>query len=852
MTADQRAGGLDFAALLRQRRRAAGLTQAELAGLAGLAVRTVREVERGRTTRPQRTTAVLLADALGLTGEERAGFLGAARGHGASSPVPRPRAVVPRRVSLPPVSGLVGRDAELARLAEAVTPPGGAGPVALVGVAGVGKSALAFAVAHRVADRFPGGVAAVVVDHHSTASDVVDAVAVGFGVPRHDELAGATAGGERALLVMDAVDRAPHAVRAALAQLPPAVLVLTTGRAPLGVPGERLWPLTPLELPPAGMDADLTDVARYPAVALFLDRLARVRTVPLAPDEVPALVGLVRRLGGLPLALELAAAHGRLLRLPEILQRYGDRALDLGDDDTLREAVAGSYRLLSEEEQRALRWLAAFRDRWSVELAEQLLAVAGGPAGRDPVPLLDRLISLGLVGVRDSHEHRFRLVDLVRDFATEQAEQQGEWGPARRAHAAVIARLAARLAPALAGPGQPAAMARLDRLAGEIWAALNHAANDDPPTALRLAASLPRWWRFRGRDVAGRRWLRRLLDDPRTAAADPMMRAWAMVGLARLAHEHGAGAEERPAAELALAEFRRLDDRPGELAARKVLSLVCLADGRYDEAQQHCLAVLTVATRHGRTRDAAVAQLGLTWHEIRGGDLAAAHRRLAATDRLAAQAGDRRLRLLATAYSAEVARLAGRYEESITIGRRVLARLDELGDRSHRLRALATVGQALAAQGRVPDAERVLARLRADAPPAAGLDPMAGASWLPQVPGSVQAGPGRGAAEAMVAAIEARLATARGEPVVAAEWWSAAAAALRGERGVGAVPGGAGLGGRAADHGYRRGLVEALAELAACLPDPTPERDEVLAELAKVCSDGGFTLLDRERALLSA
>jgi predicted ATPase/transcriptional regulator with XRE-family HTH domain len=803
MTADQRAGGLDFAALLRQRRRAAGLTQAELAGLAGLAVRTVREVERGRTTRPQRTTAVLLADALGLTGEERAGFLGAARGRGASSPVPRPRAATASlRGSLPPVPALVGRDAELDRLAELVADPGG-GPVALVGLAGVGKSALALAVAHRVADRFPGGVVAVVVGPHSTASEMVDEVAGVF---------------EPALLVLDAVDRAPVEVRAALARLPRGMPVLATGRAPLGVPGEQVWPVTPLDLPPGGVDVDLSEVARYPAVALFLDRLARVRIGPPAPDEIPALVGLVRRLGGLPLALELAAAQGRLLRLPEILQRYGDRALDLGEDHPLREAVASSYRLLSTDEQRALRWLAVFRDRWSVELAEQLIEAAGGMAD-DPLPLLERLVGLGLVEVRDSREHRFRLLDLVRDFATEQTERQGELAAARRVHAAVVAGLAARLAPALAGPGRPAAVTRLDGLAADIWAALNHAANDDPPTALRLAASLPRWWRFRGRDVAGRRWLRRLLDDPRTAGADPMVRAWAMVGLARLAHEHGAGAEERPAVEAALAEFRRLDDLTGELVARRVLSVVCLADGHYEQAQEHCLAALVAATRHGRTREAAVAQLGLTWHEIRQGDLPAARRRLAATDRLAAQAGDRRLRLLATGYSAEVARLAGRYEEAVAIGRRVLARLEELGDRSHRLRVLAAVGQALAALDRTDDAERVLARIRADAP---------------------QAGP---AADAMCAAIEARLARSRGEPVVAAEWWTAAASALRGGQPSGA------------DRGNRRDLVEALAELAACLTDaadgdPLQRREDVLAELDRVCGESGIVLLDRDRTLL--
>src|SRR5690606_23753397 len=157
--------------------------------------------------------------------------------------------------------------------------------------------------------------------------------------------------------------------------------------------------------------------------ALFLDRLARVRPEPPAPDEVPALIGLVRRLGGLPLALELAAAHGRLLRLPEILQRYGDRVLDLGEgaEQTLREAVAGSYRLLNPAEQYGLRRLSVFRHRWSMELAERLL-----DTGEDPLPLLDRLVGLGLVAVSGAREHRFRLLDVVRDFATEQAARHGE------------------------------------------------------------------------------------------------------------------------------------------------------------------------------------------------------------------------------------------------------------------------------------------------------------------------------------------------------------------------------------------------------------------------------------------
>ena len=114
----------------------------------------------------------------------------------------------------------------------------------------------------------------------------------------------------------------------------------------------------------------------------------------------------------------------------------------------------------------------------------------------------------------------------------------GELTAIRRRHAQVVARLVARTAPELAGADLLAAVHRLDEVSGDISSALAHAAVDDPLTALRLAAALSRWWRFRGRDVPGRQWLRRLLADPRTADAGPVLRAWASLGVARLAAEH--------------------------------------------------------------------------------------------------------------------------------------------------------------------------------------------------------------------------------------------------------------------------------------------------------------------------
>lgn len=803
MTAD---GHARLATLLREQRLAAGLTQAELAARAGIAVRTVRDVELGRTVRPQRTTAGLLADALRLRGHARADFVAVARGETAPVPAPRPAPEVRATPSpLPAPPPLWGRDADVTELAQLVAAPtNGVVPVTLVGLAGIGKSALALTVAHQVTDQFPAGVAGVTIDEQGGTAELLASVSFVFGVTGQTELAARTAR-QPGLLLLDAVERAPQKVREALGQLPVGLRVLATSQAPLGLPGERLWQVEPLALPPPAVEAELAEVANYPAAALLLDRLGQVRAEPLAPDEVPALVGLVRRLGGLPLALELAAAHGRLLRLPEILQRYGDRVLDLGgeDDQPLREAVAGSYRLLSPPEQRALRRLAVFRHRWSVDLAEQMLGEVG-----DPVPLLDRLVSLGLVAVSGAREHRFRLLDVVRDFAAEQAAERGELGDARRSHARVVTRLAERAALELAGVGLRAAVARLDDLAPDIWAALTHAANDDPHTALRLAAQLPRWWRFRGRDMAGRRWLRRLLDDPRTGDADPALRAWAQIGLAQLANEHGEGAVERAATEAALARMQQLGDVAGELAACNVLSALCLAEGRPDGARQHTETALTVAYRAGRLREAIVAQTNLTWHEIRTADLAAARRRLATVDRLAAQAAEERLRVLAAANLAELARLQGRYEEAVAIGGRVLSRLSELGDPGHRRRVLGTVGQALAVLGRADEAQRVWRMVRSH----------------DEVGSSV-------GTEAVCAAIEAQLALIRGDRDTAAERFEAAAAAFH----------------RGQD---RRDVLEALVGLAECTAEPT-RRAQVLAELDQVATAGGFTLLPLERERLA-
>ncbi|MBO4204551.1 helix-turn-helix domain-containing protein [Micromonospora echinofusca] len=758
--------------LLLGHRLAAGFTQAELASRAGVGVRTVRDLERGRSVRPQRTTVELLAAALQLAPADRAVLLAAARGHrspapadGSASRMPPPAGPVDRASSatgpvgqLPPATELIGRDDEVAGVVDLLAPAPDRQPptvVSLVGLAGVGKTALALAVARAVPVPHRAGV---LVGEGSDVGDVLTAVAGVFGAARPAELVDRL-GEAPALLVIDAVERAPGPVAEALTRLTghlPGLRVLATGRHPVGLPGERVWPVTPLDVPPpdgvtgapgAGTPVDLDQLAGYPAVRLFLARLGQVRREPPRTDELAALGLLVRRLGGLPLAIELVAARGRILDLNDMLDRYGDRVLDLATATaprpatavTMRDEVAASYHLLAPDEQRALRELSAFRNRWSLTLAEELLAT-----GTDLVALLDRLLELGLLSVRGSGEFRFRLLDVVRDFAAEQATIGGEATVVRRRHAVVLTRWATRTAPELAGADPASAVCRFDEVSPDLSTALSHAANDDPHTALALAAALSRWWGFRGRDVFGRRWLRRLLDDPRTADADPRVRADARLGVARLAAEHGAGTDEVPAVREALAGYQRLGDLPGEVAARTVLCALLTAAGGYDEARAHGEAALALAAGAGRNRDVAMVQLELGRRDVRVGDLRAARRRLAVVGRLAARCGDARLRSLARMELAEVERLARRYDETAPD-----ARLAEAV-------ALLTESLSGAPSGLTADAASVPA---ADAPPAAE------AGALPVA--------------AVDAAVEGCLALRRGELARAAEWFAVAAAASR-------------------------------------------------------------------------
>src|SRR3954469_23847404 len=170
-------GGSGFAVVLRRHRLRAKLTQEELAARAAIGVRTVRDLERGRASRPQRTTVELLAAALGLAADERDAFLAAARGQMSDEPLP-PTSFL----KIPPTAELIGRDDDVAELVARLGAPDGPRGVTLVGIAGVGKTSLAVVVSHRVAEAYPGGVAGVVITDGASIGEILGSIAAAFGV----------------------------------------------------------------------------------------------------------------------------------------------------------------------------------------------------------------------------------------------------------------------------------------------------------------------------------------------------------------------------------------------------------------------------------------------------------------------------------------------------------------------------------------------------------------------------------------------------------------------------------------------------------------------------------------------
>jgi predicted ATPase len=402
--------------------------------------------------------------------------------------------------NLPPqVNSFIGREVELARVAKAL---GESRVVTLTGVGGVGKTRLALRSAAEVLPRFREGAWVVELQAVRDPEAVAGAVAAVFRVADRADLSTLEVlvsfmASKHLLLVLDNCEHLLDSVAElveALERCCPGVVVLSTSREGLALEGERVVPVPALSAP--AMGADVGSVADSEAVRLFVDRAGWADSeFALTERNAAAVAQVCRRLDGLPLAIELAAARTGAMTPAELAQgldhRFdtlaGGRRRAVERHQTLRAAIDWSYQLCSEGERRLLARLAVFAGGCSREAAE---AVCGGEplTGGEVFDLFTGLVAKSLVvAQRDGPATRYRLLETIREYGEERLAEFGDTGPLRQRHAEYYCQFEAAAVERLGGRQQVDAYQRLTAEKDNMLAAANYAVDSaDVDLALRL------------------------------------------------------------------------------------------------------------------------------------------------------------------------------------------------------------------------------------------------------------------------------------------------------------------------------------------------------------------------------
>lgn len=502
--------------------------------------------------------------------------------------------------------------------------------VTVCGPGGVGKTRLALEVAWDLADWLADGASMVELAGVRDALAVPATIATALRVPETAmdgplEALIAVLELREVLLVLDncehVIDSAADLVLALLSRTT-ATRVLATSREPLRIAGEAVFRLDPLSFP------DTVEAGVGDALELFVTRAKEAnRRFALRDGDAQAAVELMRRIDGLPLAIELVAAHASAFNTAELLARLNSQPELLVRRErggaprhrSLHAAIEWSDSLLTTEQGRVFYQLGVFAGGCTLDAAERVCAGPGDAADANVSEALRALIDKSLVVARWFQDGtRYLLLDTVRRYAADRlAAEEG----AQAIHAALIAwllDLTIEAGAGLDGPQRSVWLRRLERELDNIGVGLNWAIEHDPPAALRLASSLSRWWRTAGRLAEGRRWLEAaLIANPSRPLSDT---ATALLELGLILQDQGDVVGSLSVHREALEAAQSAND--GELTTRALVGVAqALRDsGDYDAAADQAERAVTLARDRTDSRGQIRALAALAFIGVYRGD----------------------------------------------------------------------------------------------------------------------------------------------------------------------------------------------------------------------------------------
>lgn len=640
---------------LRRQRQRCGLTQVELARAAGLSVEAVSLLERGRRS-PRMTTMRLLADAMELEDLERHALIQAgATGDSAPPPLPAP------------VGRLVGRHWLVGALCTALTRDG---PqlLTLIGPGGVGKTRLAIEAARQVADDVPVTVCWLPVGGMRDPAGLLPALSAALGGDRAEEPTLQAVIDrlliKQRLIVIDGAEQllgACQSLCAAVLGRAGSVKLLVTSRARLRVTGEMVFPVPTLAIPRAA--ESLVDLERAPASALFLDRAPTLHHRSWTPSDVAAVARICRRLDGLPLALELAAARTDVLGIEQLADTL-ERTLDLlpsiarsGRGDLLDAVVGWSYRSLPSSSRRVFTGMAVFCGEFSFEACAQITVPGASRAQMmDDVSVLVAR-SLVVRAPDAGGAARFRMLPLISEFASARLEGQPDVEDVRRRHARYYEALTAR--PARLRPEREGTswLTLLDREFHNVDRAVRWAARAEPTTAQRIVGSVWRWCYLRGRYGEGRAWAQLALAEE--SRSPPECRAAALAAAGMLAFLQCDYEVARGHIEECRGLSERIGDDRGQLWALGRLGAIARERGAYREATTRHEEAMAIARSLGDAHEICGQLNQLCFAAWLSNDLASAGRLAEESTRVLADAPDTEHHVWSLINRGVLARLAG-------------------------------------------------------------------------------------------------------------------------------------------------------------------------------------------------